>query len=73
LASGLHGLDKEEAENLFSRIFERSKTAQKLFTTGRGIGLFISAKIIQAHNGKVWAESEGLGKGSAFYVELPVK
>lgn len=66
------GIDKEEAENLFTRIFERSKTAQKMFTTGRGIGLFISAKIIEGHKGKAWAESEGLGKGSTFFVELPI-
>jgi len=64
------GIDKKEISNLFSRTFERSKKAQKLFATGRGIGLYISAKIIEAHKGKIWAESEGKSKGSTFYIEL---
>ncbi len=67
------GIEKEELPKLFSKIFERGKKAKKVFTTGRGIGLFISSRIIRAHNGKVWAESEGKGKGSTFFVELPVK
>jgi signal transduction histidine kinase len=29
--------------------------------------------MVEAHQGKVWAESEGEGKGSQFYIELPVK
>lgn len=29
-------------------------------------------KIIKYHNGKVWVESEGEGKGSIFYIELPL-
>jgi signal transduction histidine kinase len=66
------GINKKEAAVLFSRIFERSKAASKLYTTGKGIGLYISGKIIQAHGGKVWAESKGLGKGSVFFVELPI-
>jgi len=66
------GISEEELKNLFGRVFERGKEAQKVFTTGRGIGLYIAARIIEAHNGRVWAESEGKGKGSTFFVELPV-
>ena len=67
------GIEKDEAEKLFARIFERGSEAQKMFVTGKGIGLFISAKIIEAHGGKIRAQSEGLGKGSAFYIELPIE
>jgi signal transduction histidine kinase len=35
-----------------------------------GFGLFIAKSIVEAHGGKVWAESEGDGKGSEFFVEL---
>lgn len=40
--------------------------------TGRGMGLAISKEIVKAHNGSIWAESEGVGKGSTFIVILPV-
>jgi len=66
------GIDKEELKALFIRTFERGEQAKKVYTTGRGIGLYIASQIIEAHNGKIWAESEGIGKGSVFYVELPV-
>ncbi len=66
------GIAKEELSNIFGRTFERGKEAKRIFTTGRGIGLYITNEIVKAHNGRVWAESEGLGRGSAFFVELPV-
>lgn len=66
------GMSEEEQENLFTRLFERGAEAKKVFTTGRGIGLYLTAKIIEVHHGRIWAESEGKGKGSTFYVELPV-
>ncbi|MEK7555499.1 MAG: ATP-binding protein [Patescibacteria group bacterium] len=66
------GVNPEEIPTLFTKYFERGEQAQKLYTTGRGIGLFIAASIIKAHNGRVWAESEGIGKGSVFYVEMPM-
>jgi len=38
-----------------------------------GLGLSISKKIIEKHGGKIWAESDGLGRGSTFYFTLPIK
>jgi signal transduction histidine kinase len=35
------------------------------------LGLYIARKIIEAHGGRVWAQSAGEGKGSQFYVWLP--
>ncbi|MGD0576580.1 MAG: ATP-binding protein [Candidatus Staskawiczbacteria bacterium] len=66
------GLSKEEIKNLFVKVFERGEQAKRLFPTGKGIGLYLSSKIIESHKGKIWAESSGEGKGSIFYVELPV-
>jgi signal transduction histidine kinase len=40
---------------------------------GKGLGVYLSRLIIEAHQGKLWAESEGLGKGATFYVELPIE
>jgi len=67
------GMTPEEVKNVFGRQFERGKEAKKVYALGRGIGLYIAANIIKAHNGKVWAESPGPSKGSMFYVELPIK
>ncbi|MBI2050809.1 MAG: hypothetical protein HYT31_03300 [Parcubacteria group bacterium] len=43
------------------------------FSGGSGRGLFIAKKIIEAHGGRVWAESEGEGKGSMFTFTLPIE
>ena len=66
------GMSQDSTKNLFNQTFHRGQEAQKIFAVGKGIGLFLSGKIIESHRGKIWAESEGEGKGSTFYVELPV-
>ncbi len=66
------GIDSDKLKTLFDTQFERSEEAQKMTSMGKGIGLYLSGQIIKAHNGKVWAESEGEGKGSTFYIELPI-
>ena len=66
------GMGKEELEKMFES-FSRGKAGGELWTAGLGLGLYIARKFTEIHNGKVRAESEGEGKGSTFYIELPVK
>jgi signal transduction histidine kinase len=65
--SGL-GMSSELIGKLFQKFSRRA--GEKL--VGSGLGLYISKEIVEAHNGKIWAESEGEGKGSGFYVKLPL-
>ena len=67
------GIEKEKVEKIFEQIFERSEQAKRVTSLGSGVGLYLSGEIIKAHNGKVWAESEGIGKGSTFHIELPLQ
>lgn len=65
------GLKASEISNLFQK-FVRSGRGNKLSTVGTGLGLYVVKKMILAHMGKIWAESNGENKGSAFVVELPL-
>jgi len=67
------GLTQEETKDIFTKFFERGEEAEKIYTTGRGIGLYIAKNIIEVHRGKIWAESEGEERGSTFYIELPLE
>ncbi len=66
------GVTQEEFKKLFSEYFSRGGEAEKINTTGKGIGLVLAKNIIKAHNGRIWVESEGRGKGSKFTIELPI-
>ena len=65
------GMSQETLSNLFQK-FTRAKNVAKLHTDGSGLGLYIAKQIIDAHQGKIWAESAGEGHGSRFCVELPM-
>jgi signal transduction histidine kinase len=65
------GIPKEEVAKLFQR-FSRGSGGQRVSSSGAGLGLYIAKTIAEGHHGRVWAESEGAGKGSTFVIELPL-
>jgi signal transduction histidine kinase len=61
------GIPDESLPLIFDRFYRvRSEKA-----TGTGLGLYICKQIIDAHRGKIWAEST-LGEGTTFFIELPI-
>lgn len=66
------GMPKDRIKNMLETQFERTKQAEKT-ASGSGVGLYLSGQIIKLHNGKIWAESEGEGKGTTFHIELPIE
>ncbi|MBX3255323.1 MAG: PAS domain S-box protein [Chitinophagaceae bacterium] len=64
------GIAKEQLEHIFNQFYRAISGNNK--TKGMGLGLFIAREIIQAHSGKIWAESE-LNKGSTFYIQFPIE
>ena len=65
------GIDPEDLAHLFTK-FTRSERTRKLYTEGSGLGLYVAKKVIEDHNGRIYATSGGVGKGSSFFVELPI-
>lgn len=62
------------ASNELKQVFKRFYRVSNLSTQekkGTGLGLFIVQSIIKRHGGKIWADSNGEGKGSTFVVQLP--
>lgn len=66
------GITKDDLGHLFKK-FSRGEGTSVVHTEGTGLGLYVAKEMIEAHHGKIWAESEGDGKGASFYFELPIK
>jgi len=64
------GIHPTDAERIFDRYY-RVESNNTRHISGFGIGLYLSAEIIERHGGRVWLESE-VGKGSTFYFSLPL-
>lgn len=64
------GMSAETIEALFDK-FVRAKNANKVNVTGTGLGLFVAKKMVEEMGGRIWAESDGEGKGSSFHIEFP--
>lgn len=67
LADTGKGISKEHLPHVFDRFWQAKETAHQ----GTGLGLAIAKGIVEAHNGKIWVESE-IGIGTTFHFTLPV-
>ncbi|OGM96307.1 MAG: hypothetical protein A3B86_04155 [Candidatus Yanofskybacteria bacterium RIFCSPHIGHO2_02_FULL_38_22b] len=65
-----HGMEKELLSGLFEE-FKRAGSSDIKRIEGAGLGLFIAKQIVLGHKGEIWAESDGLNKGSKFFVKIP--
>lgn len=63
------GIAPEDISHLFQKFYRVDNTATRTIG-GTGLGLFISRKIIELYQGRIWVESK-LGEGSTFYINLP--
>lgn len=64
------GIDEENLNQIFNQYYRTSTGESK--AKGMGLGLFIAKEIVEAHSGRIWAESTP-GQGSSFHVVFPVE
>lgn len=63
------GIKQDTIPHLFKE-FSRADL-KRVNILGSGIGLYLAKKFVEAHKGKIWVESEGEGRGTQFFIQLP--
>jgi len=64
------GMTADQLEHVFDEFYKADNSRHDFESSGLGIP--ICKKIIEMHGGRIWVESEGLGKGSTIYFTLPL-
>jgi len=65
------GLKREDLERIFNPFDQVEDSASRRYQ-GTGLGLSLSKSLVELHGGKIWAESEGEGRGSRFCFVIPI-
>jgi len=66
------GISAEQLPNVFNRFYRTDKSRARA-SGGSGIGLTIARALVKAHQGRIWVESNGEGKGSTFSFLIPIQ
>lgn len=66
------GIPAEHLARIFDRFYRVDQSRSRRTGGGAGIGLTIARHLVEAHGGRIWAESEGEGCGSRFVFVLPL-
>ncbi len=66
------GIPPEHITNLFTRFYRVDKSRSRNAGGGSGIGLTVAKHLVEAHGGRIWAESKGDGQGSTFTFSLKI-
>ncbi len=66
------GIPAEHLSHIFDRFYRVDKSRSRQAGGGSGIGLTIARALVEAHGGRIWAESEGERQGSNFTFTLPI-
>jgi len=66
------GISSEHLPHIFDRFYRVDKSRSRQAGGGSGIGLTIARAFVEAQGGRIWAESDGEGKGSTFHFTLPI-
>ena len=66
------GITPDDMKRLFTE-GGRGEHSQAVNPESTGYGLFIAKQVVEAHGGRIWAESDGPGKGARFFITLPVR
>jgi signal transduction histidine kinase len=64
------GMSSDQIKHIFEEFYKADQSRHDFESSG--LGMTISKRIVERHNGKIWAESPGIGKGTTVYFTLPL-
>jgi signal transduction histidine kinase len=65
------GISPEDQRRIFKPFEQVDGSASRKYQ-GTGLGLSLTKSLVELHGGKIWVESEGVGKGSTFFFVIPI-